>query len=235
MSNIEVVMIRHAQSTWNAEGRFTGWADPPLTALGIAEADKAGRLLQQHGYHFSRVFTSRLQRADTTARIILGCLRQETTQVEPDWRLNERHYGALQGRSKQELTDQVGEAQVHRWRRGYQDTAPALAIDDTRHPKFDARYQDLDPALLPAVESLADTRVRAMAFWQEQVVPAMLQGEKILISAHGNTLRAIIMALDGMSEAEVEKFEIPTGTPIVYRFNSKGEPLGWEYLESKAA
>lgn len=235
MSTIEVVMIRHAQSTWNADGKFTGWSDPPLTALGVAEAEKAGRALRQRGYQFDRVFTSRLQRADATARIILGCLSLSTRLVEADWRLNERHYGDLQGRSKQQLIDEVGEDQVHRWRRGYHDSAPALSDDDPRHPRFDKKYADLRPDQLPAVESLADTRVRAMEFWQEDVMPAIRGGERVLIAAHGNTLRAMIMALDGMSELAVEEFEIPTGTPIIYRFNEQGMAKGWEYLQTRAA
>lgn len=235
MSTIEIVMIRHAQSTWNAEGKFTGWSDPPLTALGIAEADKAGRALRQRGYQFDRVFTSRLQRADVTARIILGCLDQSTSIIEADWRLNERHYGALQGCSKQQMIKEAGEAQVHRWRRGYRDSAPALDEHDPRHPKFDPKYADLRPDQIPSVESLADTRVRAMEFWQEKVMPAIRQNERVMISAHGNTLRAVIMALDNMSEASVEEFEIPTGTPIIYRFNEQGMAKGWEYLQPQAA
>ncbi|MBC6905197.1 2,3-bisphosphoglycerate-dependent phosphoglycerate mutase [Saccharophagus sp. K07] len=231
MSTVEVVMIRHAQSTWNAEGRFTGWADPPLTDLGRNEAEKAGQILKQHGYHFDRVFSSRLQRAKTTADIILGILNQSDLTIEPDWRLNERHYGALQGMSKQDLRDKAGDEQVHRWRRGYHDTAPALAEDDPRHPKFDPQYADLPREILPAVESLADTRTRAVEFWQEKVVPELAKGNKILLSAHGNTLRGLIMALAGMTEEEVEHFEIPTGTPIVYRFKQDGTPISWQYLE----
>lgn len=226
----DLVMIRHAQSTWNAEGRFTGWADPPLTDLGRAEAEKAGHLLKRRGYSFDRVFTSRLQRAAATAEIILEVLDQSNIPLEADWRLNERHYGALQGLSKQDLRDRAGEEQVHRWRRGYRDLPPALATEDPRHPQFDGRYADLPRDRLPAVENLADTRARAFAFWQEQIVPALRAGERVLISAHGNTLRALIMALANMTEAEVERFEIPTGTPIIYRVNDAGEPLSWQYL-----
>lgn len=232
MTDREVVMIRHAQSTWNAEGRFTGWANPPLTELGKAEAEKAGKTLKARGYHFDKVYTSRLVRATDTADIILQILGQPGAPVEADWRLNERHYGALQGLSKEQLRDQVGEAQVHRWRRGYRDTAPALAPDDPRHPKNDSSYDDIPRQRLPAVESLADTRVRAVEFWQEKVLPALLKDDQILISAHGNTLRALIMALADMSEDEVEQFEIPTGTPIIYRFDVSGRPLSWAYLDA---
>jgi 2,3-bisphosphoglycerate-dependent phosphoglycerate mutase len=227
----DVVMIRHAQSTWNAEGRFTGWADPPLTDLGRAEAEKAGRALKQNGYSFDRVFTSLLQRAAATAEIILQELNQPKVALEADWRLNERHYGALQGLSKQDLRDQAGDEQVHRWRRGYRDFPPALTDEDPRHPRFDARYADLPRALLPGVENLADTRARAFAFWREKVVPAITAGDRVMISAHGNTLRGLIMALANMTEAEVEQFEIPTGTPIIYRFDEAGEPLSWTYLK----
>lgn len=230
MSDREVVMIRHAQSTWNAEGRFTGWADPLLTDLGVAEAEKAGKLLKQHDYYFDRVYTSRLKRAAATADIILQVMDQTDVPLDVDWRLNERHYGALQGLSKQDLREQAGDAQVHRWRRGYHDTAPALADDDPRHPKHDAQYADVPRERLPAVESLADTRTRAVEFWREKIEPALIKGERLLISAHGNTLRALIMALANMSEDEVEQFEIPTGTPIIYRFDAHGQPLSWEYL-----
>lgn len=231
MSTIEVVMIRHAQSTWNAEGKFTGWADPPLTQSGLDEAVKAGKTLREHGYHFDRIFTSRLQRAAITAQIVLEQMGAPEVPVEADWRLNERHYGALQGQSKEQLRERAGDEQVHRWRRGYHDTAPALSDDDPRHPKFDQRYADLPREVLPDVESLADTRKRAFAFWQEKAEPALARGERLLISAHGNTLRALIMELAGMSEQEVEEFEIPTGMPIVYTFDVNGTPLSWRYLQ----
>jgi len=231
MSTTEVVMIRHAQSTWNAGGKFTGWADPPLTQSGRDEAVKAGKTLKEHGYHFDRVFTSRLQRAATTADIVLKEMGEPNVPVEADWRLNERHYGALQGRSKQDLREEAGDEQVHRWRRGYHDTAPALNAYDPRHPRFDDRYADLPRNILPSVESLANTRQRAVEFWQEKIEPALVNGEHLLISAHGNTLRALIMALAGMSEAEVEEFEIPTGKPIVYTFDANGKPVSWRYLQ----
>lgn len=230
----EVVMIRHAQSTWNAEGRFSGWSNPPLTSLGIAEADKAARALNKAGYRFDRVFTSYLQRADVTARIILAEMNQKI-EIEKDWRLNERHYGDLQGRSRQELINKVGEHQVWRWRRGYKDTAPALAAGDPRHPALDPQYSDLTEQQLPNVESLADTRKRVVEFWQERVAPQIASNQRVLISAHGNTLRALIMDLANMSEEEVEQFEIPTATPIIYRFDENGKPLGWNYLNSMAA
>lgn len=231
--NQDVVMIRHAQSTWNAAGKFTGWADPLLTELGKAEAIKAGQMLLQHGFHFDRVYTSRLKRAIDTASIILGVMREPNVPVQQDWRLNERHYGALQGLSKEDLRAQAGDAQVHRWRRGYLDTAPALANDDPRHPKYDEQYADVPRERLPSVESLADTRSRALEFWREQIDPALQKGERILISAHGNTLRALIMALADMSQQEVEQFEIPTGTPIIYRFDANGKPVSWHYLDGR--
>ncbi len=235
MKTHDVVFIRHAQSTWNAKGRFTGWANPPLTTQGVAEAERAGRLLRARGFHFDQTFSSRLQRANITARIILGALGQDTAKITLDWRLNERHYGALQGEDKASLMAQVGEAKVWRWRRGYRDTAPALAITDPRHPRYDALYRDLPTQDLPSVESLADTRQRVMTFWHDTVLPKIIEGQRLLIAAHGNTLRALIMDLSGMTEKQVEQFEIPTGQPIVYRFDARGQPLGWSYLRSAAA
>lgn len=232
--SVEVVMIRHAQSTWNAEGRFTGWANPPLNAFGEAEAAKAGKTLKQSGYQFDQVYSSYLQRAETTARILLAELGKPNTPMALDWRLNERHYGDLQGKSKTEMAETVGKEQVHRWRRGYKDTPPPLAYEDPRHPRFDPIFKDIAPEQLPGVESLADTRARAMAFWQDKVVPDMAEGKRVLIAAHGNTLRGIIMALSKMSESEVETFEIPTGTPIVYSFDADGTPLSWKYLQADA-
>ncbi len=235
MKTHNVVLIRHAQSTWNAEGRFTGWANPPLTSQGMAEAERAGRLLRERGFYFDQTFSSRLQRAMLTARIILGSLGQNTATMISDWRLNERHYGALQGESKQALIEKVGEKQVWRWRRGYRDTAPALSLTDPRHPRFSEQFKDLPEHLLPAVESLADTRNRVVDFWQTSVIPQLQNEQRLLIAAHGNTLRALIMALGGMSERQVEAFEIPTGTPIVMQVDEGGRSLGWGYLEATAA
>lgn len=232
-TKISVVLIRHAQSLWNKENRFTGWADPPLTAAGIREARQAAELLRSRGYHFDIGYSSSLQRASHTLDILLEESGQAGLMRLQDWRLNERHYGALQGLDKAEMIARVGEQQVWRWRRGYEDRAEPLARTDTRHPLQDKRYTDVDPQLLPSVENLAETRQRVMPFWQEQIRPRIQRGERILLSAHGNSLRALLMGLAEMTVAEVEGFEIPTATPIVYEFDQRGRPLQWRYLDAE--
>lgn len=228
---VPVVLIRHAQSEWNRENRFTGWADPPLTEEGIAEAVRAGNALRDQGYCFDVAFSSRLQRAVLTTDILLQRLKQEDIPRHEDWRLNERHYGALQGQDKVRAIKQVGEHKVWRWRRGYIDLAEPLSRHDIHHPVHDERYADVDPAVLPDVESLAQTRARVVTFWNQRILPLIRVGKRVLISAHGNTLRALLMKLDGMSIPEVEAFEIPTATPIVYAFDPGGRTLGWRYLD----
>lgn len=225
-----VVMIRHAQSTWNREGRFTGWADPPLTALGHTEAQRAGNTLAARGFRFDRAYTSRLIRARATAETVLRLVGDAGVPLLADWRLNERHYGALQGQDKAATVARVGQAQVRRWRRGYLDRPPAIAADQPEHPSHDPQWADIPGAQLPNGESLADTRERVIAFWRERVVPQLRDGRRLLVASHGNTLRALIMVLHGMSVDEVEAFEIPTGVPIVYAFTPGGEPIGWRYL-----
>lgn len=231
-STIPVILIRHAQSLWNRENRFTGWANPPLTEAGIAEAQQAGQWLQQSGYQFDMAYSSRLHRAITTLDILLDQLGQTDIPRNQDWRLNERHYGTLQGVNKAEATCQAGEHQVWRWRRGYEDRASPLLRHDPAHPVNDPLYADVEPHLLPGVENLAQTRERVMRFWQEQIVPCIHRGKHVLISAHGNTLRALLMGLSDMTVAEVESFEIPTATPIVYHFDVHANPLDWRYLNS---
>ena len=227
---VEVVLIRHAQSQWNRENRFTGWANPPLTGAGLLEAEQAGRLLNEHGYQFDVAFSSRLIRAQQTLDVILDTLQQSDIPQYQDWRLNERHYGLLQGVNKAEKAKEVGEQQVWRWRRGYKDKAEPLSRTDPTHPVNDPLYHDIDPALLPDVENLAETRYRVMQFWQERVAPYIRLGERILISSHGNTLRALIMGLADLSVEQVESFEIPTGEPIIYTFTRAAESIGWRYL-----
>lgn len=230
---IPVVLIRHAQSQWNRENRFTGWADPPLTGAGIAEAHTAGARLRERGFVFDAACSSRLQRAVTTLDILLEELGQNEIPREQAWQLNERHYGALQGLDKGEATAQHGEEQIWRWRRGYQDRAGALTQEDPRHSCHDPLCRDIDPAHLPNVENLAETRARVMRYWDEDIVPRIRRGERLLISAHGNTLRALIMALANMSVEEVERFEIPTAMPIIYHFDRDGTPLDWQYLDGE--
>ncbi|WP_455223125.1 2,3-bisphosphoglycerate-dependent phosphoglycerate mutase [Kaarinaea lacus] len=232
-NTIDVVLIRHAQSQWNLENRFTGWENPPLAAAGLDEAKQAAQLLQQHGYRFDIAFSSRLLRAQQTLDVILEILNQTNIPQFQDWRLNERHYGLLQGVNKAEKANEVGEEQVWRWRRGYEDKAEPLPRTDPTHPINDPLYRDIDPALLPDVENLAETRERIIQFWQERVTPLIRLGKRVLISGHGNTLRALIMGLSNLSVEEVESFEIPTGKPIIYTFNRNAEPLDWCYLEDQ--
>lgn len=229
---VDVVLIRHAQSQWNAENRFTGWANPPLTEAGLEEARQAARLLKEHDYHFDVAYSSRLLRAQQTLDVILEILGQTNFPKFQDWRLNERHYGMLQGINKSEKAQEVGEQQVWRWRRSYLEKAEPLPRTDLSHPVNDPAYKDVDPQLLPDVENLAETRVRVMQFWIERIMPYIRLGERVLISGHGNTLRALIMGLANLSAKEVESFEIPTGKPIVYSFNRNAEPLHWRYIKN---
>jgi 2,3-bisphosphoglycerate-dependent phosphoglycerate mutase len=225
-------MIRHAQSQWNKENRFTGWANPPLTNAGETEAQQAGECLRINGYRFDMAYSSRLQRAIATLDILLEQLGQTRIQRQQDWRLNERHYGILQGVDKAEAARQAGEHQVWRWRRGYQDRATPILRTDPAHPVNDPMYADVESQLLPGAENLAQTQKRVTAFWHEQIVPRIQKGEHVLISAHGNTFRALLMELAGMSVEQVESFEIPTATPILYRFDRDARPTDWCYLDA---
>jgi 2,3-bisphosphoglycerate-dependent phosphoglycerate mutase len=231
---IDVVLIRHAQSQWNLENRFTGWANPPLTQAGLDEAKRAAELLQDQGYHFDVAFSSLLTRAQQTLDVILQALGQTDLPQFQDWRLNERHYGKLQGINKAEKAKEVGEQQVWRWRRGYEDMASPLERSDPAHPIHDPLYRDIAPELLPDVESLAHTRDRVVQFWDERVVPYIQRNEHVLISGHGNTLRELIMALADLTVTQVESFEIPTGKPIIYTFDNDAKPLRWRYLDGQA-
>lgn len=217
---VEVVMIRHAQSEWNRQQRFTGWANPPLTDAGRDEAVAAALQLASAGYRFDRAYTSDLVRAVDTAALLLRHSGNAGVPMQADWRLNERHYGALQGLDKTEVSRQVGDAQVWRWRRGYLDRPPPA----NRSPGT------VDP--VPNGESLADTRVRVLDFWHKKALPRVRAGQRLLVASHGNTLRALLMGLQDMSIDAVEAFEIPTGTPIVYRFSVQGQPRGWHYLSN---
>lgn len=227
-----VVLLRHAQSRWNLENRFTGWADPALTEAGELEAQEAGLCLHHMGFQFDVAYSSRLKRAMQTRELVLQPFEQSKISYIDDWRLNERHYGKLQGRNKLQATEQVGEEQVWRWRRSYLELAEPLTESDPTHPKNDPLYSDIPREQLPSVENLAQTRKRVNEFWQQRVVPQIQSGKKILISAHGNTLRALIMQLSGMGIAEVEGFEIPTAMPILYTFNAQAKPLFWQYLDA---
>ena len=212
----KLVLLRHGQSVWNLENRFTGWKDVELTEQGYNEAHAAGELLARHGYRFDCMFTSVLRRAIRTGWVALDVLDQLWLPVTKDWRLNERHYGALTGLDKTETAQEYGDEQVHIWRRSYATPPPPLAEDDSRHPRFDPRYAHLPAGQLPATESLADTLERVLPYWRSAIVPVLEDTATVLIAAHGNSLRALIKHLDGVSDEDITSVEIPTGQPVVY-------------------
>jgi 2,3-bisphosphoglycerate-dependent phosphoglycerate mutase len=220
----KLVLVRHGQSSWNLENLFTGWTDVDLTEQGREEARAAGRLLREQGLDFSRAFTSVLKRAVRTLWIIQDEMDRMWLPVERDWRLNERHYGALQGLDKAETTAKYGAEQVRIWRRSYDVPPPPLAADDPRHPRFDLRYRGIPAASLPATESLKDTLGRVARSWADCLVPAFATGGDVLVVAHGNSLRALVKMLDGISDAAIVDFNIPTGVPILYELDSDLRP-----------
>ena len=224
----KLVLIRHGQSVWNLDNRFTGWMDVDLSDRGVKEARNAGRTLREKGFRFDLVMTSFLKRSIRTLWLIQEELDQMYLPVHTDWRLNERHYGALQGLNKQETAEKHGAEQVLKWRRGYAVRPPALAEDDSTHPSADPRYNGFTN--LPASESLADTLVRVQQWWNEILVPELRRGQRVLIVAHGNSLRAMVKFLDGMSEDEVLQLNIPTGIPMVYEFQDDIAVKGCSYL-----
>jgi 2,3-bisphosphoglycerate-dependent phosphoglycerate mutase len=219
-----LVLVRHGQSAWNLENLFTGWTDVDLTPQGAAEAQAAGALLRDSGFDFDVAFTSVLKRAIRTLWIMLDAMDRMWIPVERDWRLNERHYGALQGLDKAATTAKFGAAQVKTWRRSYDIPPPPLADDDPRHPRFDPRYRRVDRALLPATESLKDTLARVEPCWRERIAPTLARGQDVLVVAHGNSLRAMVKMLDGMSDAGIVEFNIPTGVPILYQLDAGQRP-----------
>lgn len=225
-----VVLLRHGQSTWNLENRFTGWTDVDLTPHGHAEAHEAARLLREAGDTFDVAFTSVLKRAIRTSWIVQDDLDLLWIPVQRSWRLNERHYGALQGLNKAETTARHGEAQTHLWRRSYDVPPPALALDDERHPSHDRRYASLSPAECPSTETLKDTVARFMPYWTGTIAPAITSGQRVLITAHGNSLRALVKYLDGISDAEIADLNIPTGIPLVYELDRSLAPIKRYYL-----
>ena len=219
-----LVLVRHGQSAWNLENLFTGWTDVDLTAQGREEARAAGALLRDGGFEFGQAFTSVLKRAIRTLWIVLDEMDRMWVPVDRDWRLNERHYGALQGLDKAETTAKYGADQVKVWRRSYDIPPPPLAADDPRHPCFDARYRGIDAARLPATESLKDTLARVEPWWRERTVPALAAGGDVLVVAHGNSLRALVKMLDRMSDADIVEFNIPTGVPLLYELDDEQRP-----------
>ena len=225
-----VVLLRHGESIWNKENRFTGWVDVDLSEKGLHEAREAGRLLRDGGYTFDLAFSSLLKRAIRTLWMVQDELDLLWLPVVRSWRLNERHYGALQGLNKAETAAQHGEAQVKIWRRSYDIPPPPLARDDPQYPGRDRRYASLAPADLPVSECLKDTVDRFLPYWHESIAPAVRSGQRVLIAAHGNSLRALVKYLDGISDQDIVELNIPTGIPLVYELDESLKPIRSFYL-----
>lgn len=226
----KLILIRHGQSTWNVENLFTGWHDVDLSEQGREEAVQAGRELLREKLDPRVAFTSVLKRAIRTLWIILDTTDRMWVPVERSWRLNERHYGALQGLDKAQTVEKHGAAQVKIWRRSYDIPPPALAPDDPRHPRFDPRYGDVEPSLLPSTESLKDTLGRVLPYWEARIAPELRAGRDVLVVAHGNSLRAMVKMLDGMSESDIVEFNIPTGVPMLYELDDGLAPRSRRFL-----
>ena len=231
----KLVLLRHGESTWNLENRFTGWTDVDLSERGLAEAAAAGRLLRDGGYAVDLAYTSVLKRAIRTLWIALDALERMWIPVEKHWRLNERHYGALQGLNKAETAAQHGEAQIKIWRRSFDIPPPPLTRDDPRHPAHDARYATLDPNDLPNAESLKDTIDRFLPYWHQTIAPQIRSGKRVLIAAHGNSLRALVKYLDNVSDQDIVELNIPTGIPLVYELDDQLKPIKHYYLGDAGA
>jgi 2,3-bisphosphoglycerate-dependent phosphoglycerate mutase len=226
----KLVLLRHGESVWNKENRFSGWTDVDLSNQGILEAQKAGELLKENGFTFDIAFTSVLKRGIRTLWIVLDELDLMWIPVFKSWRLNERHYGALQGDYKAKIAAELGEEQVLIWRRSYDTPPPALKTSDPRYPGTDVRYKDLDPKDIPLSECLKDTVERFLPYWHETIAPTIKDGKKVLISAHGNSLRALVKYLDAVSEAEIVDLNIPTGIPLIYELDDDLKPIKHYYL-----
>ncbi len=226
----KLVLVRHGQSTWNLDNRFTGWTDVGLSELGVTEALAGGKLLKEGGYTFDVAYTSVLKRAIKTLWLIMEEMDLMWIPVHRSWCLNERHYGALQGLNKAETSAQHGEDQVHIWRRSYDIPPPALDESDERFPGHDRRYADLSPEELPHTESLKDTVARMLPYWHETIAPVVSSGKRVLIAAHGNSLRALVKYLDDISDEEIPSLNIPTGIPLVYELDDDLRPLRHYYL-----
>lgn len=226
----KIVLLRHGESIWNKENRFTGWTDVDLTEKGIDEANEAGKVLGENGFVFDLAFCSVLLRANRTLELTLKIMGLQNIPVLRSWRLNERHYGALQGLNKAETAEKHGEDQVLIWRRSYDIQPPALDKNDDRYPGNDLIYKDVNEQDLPLTECLKDTVNRFLPYWHEEIIPAIKAGKKIIIAAHGNSLRALVKHLDNISDEEILKLNIPTGLPLVYELNENIEPIDRYYL-----
>ena len=226
----KLVLVRHGQSVWNVDNLFTGWTDVDLSPKGREEATNAGREILAAGLAMDVAFTSMLKRAIRTLWHIQDATDRMWIPVERSWRLNERHYGALQGLDKAQTVAEHGEAQVKIWRRSYDIPPPPLADDDPRHPRFDVRYAEVDPKLLPATESLKETLARVLPFWETRIAPQLRAGRNVLVVAHGNSLRAMVKMLDDVSEADIVELNIPTGVPLLYELDAALKPQSHRYL-----
>ena len=231
----KVVLLRHGESDWNRENRFTGWTDVDLSVKGLDEAGKAGDLLKAEGFTFDVAFTSVLKRAIRTLWITLDKMDLMWIPVHHSWRLNERHYGALQGLDKAETAAKFGDDQVKVWRRSYSVPPPALETTDPRWPGSDPRYKDLDPALVPTTECLKDTVARFVPYWENEIVPVVAEGKRVIIAAHGNSLRALVKHLSGISDEEIVGLNIPTAAPLVYELDASMKPQNSYYLGDQDA
>ena len=230
MGTHRLVLLRHGESDWNRENRFTGWTDVDLSDKGREEAHAAGRLLVHEGFTFDVAYTSVLKRAVRTLWIVLDEMDLMWIPVHRNWRLNERHYGALQGLNKAEIAMQHGEAQTKIWRRSYDVPPPALTPDDPRHPSRDRRYASLAPAELPLTECLKDTVARFLPYWHDTIAPAVASGQRVLVTAHGNSLRALVKYLDDISDEDIVELNIPTGIPLLYELDDDLRPVHRTYL-----
>jgi len=228
---IKLVLVRHGQSMWNLENRFTGWTDVELSEQGIKEAKEAGKVLKEKGYGFDVAYTSVLKRANDTLEYILEELGEQDIPVKKSWRLNERHYGALQGLNKDETKEKYGEEQVLLWRRSTDVRPPALSKDDERYPGNDPKYSELKENELPTTENLIDTIERVMVYWNSDIVKDLKAGKRVIIAAHGNSLRGLIKYLDNMTDEEVIKLELQTGNPICYELDDNLKPIRHYYLK----
>lgn len=226
----KLVLVRHGQSVWNLENRFTGWTDVGLTEQGRGEAREAGKLLREGGYVFDVAYTSVLRRALQTLWIVLQEMNLEWISVTNAWQLNERHYGGLQGLNKSEMAEKYGEEQVKVWRRSYDIPPPALELTDERHPKFDPRYASLTPEQLPATESLKLTLGRVLPYWRSMLSPVIKSGKRVIVAAHGNSIRALVKYLDSISDSNITGLNIPTGLPLVYELDDDLKPVKHYYL-----
>jgi 2,3-bisphosphoglycerate-dependent phosphoglycerate mutase len=235
MQNHKLVLLRHGQSEWNKSNQFTGWIDVDLTDQGRKEALSAGQLLSAEGLMFDQAYTSLLKRAIRTLWIALDEMDQMWLPVERSWRLNERHYGRLQGLNKKETTDKYGEEQVFEWRRSYSTPPPALEPTSNTHPSKDPRYKHVDPSLLPSSEALLHCKDRVMPYWEQTIAPAIREGKTVLVAAHGNSLRALVKHLDKISDDEISKLNIPTGIPLLYELDQDLNKVSSRYLGSEEA